>query len=71
MRLYKTIGLAEEDRGDSSQWIAQWQGTQADAAAARKDFKARGLAKIETKEVDVPTDKAGLLTWLNANVTGE
>lgn len=66
MKLYKTKGL-----NDQEGWSQKWDGTQADARATRKDFKERGLSKIETKEVDVPTDKPGLLAWLNANVTGE
>lgn len=71
MHLYKTSGYAEEDRGDASNWIAKWDGTQADAAKTRKAMKTDGLTKIETKEVDIPTDKAGLLTWLNAHCAGE
>ena len=38
----------------------QWAGTQADA---------RDLAGKAWEEVDVPTDKPGLLAWLNANPT--
>lgn len=71
MKLYKTVGYAEQDRGDASNWIAAWDGTQADATACRKKMKADGLKDIETKDVDVPTNKAGLLAWLNENVTGE
>lgn len=71
MRLYKTTGYAEEDRGDSSNWISKWDGTQADATTTRKSMKADGLVKIETKEVDVPTSKPELLAWLNVHCAGE
>ena len=44
-----------------------WVGSQADAAKKRKELVSSGFkrAEIETVEVDVPTDKAGLLAWLN------
>lgn len=62
MRLYRTKGL-NADEGI----IYLWDGTQADAAARRKRLKADGVTGVETKEVDVPTSKAELLTWLNEN----
>ncbi len=62
MRLYKTSGEKADHEVKTS-----WAGTQADAAKARKEAKAVGLLFIETEEVDVPTDKAGLLKWLNEN----
>lgn len=71
MRLYKTVGLSEQDTGDASSWITKWDGTQADAAARRKEFKANELGKIKTEEVDVPTSKQELLAWLNAHAVGE
>lgn len=71
MKLYKTQGLTKEDRGDVSSWITCWDGTQVDAASRRKEFKTRELDKIKTVDVDVPTDKTGLLAWLNANCVGE
>jgi hypothetical protein len=42
-------------------------GSQADAASKRKELVAEGFkrAEITTVEVDVPTDKAGLLDFLN------
>lgn len=44
-----------------------WVGSQAEAAAARASFTSDGhkRADIETKEVDVPTDKKGLIEFLN------
>jgi hypothetical protein len=69
MKLYRTQHLVRNPAtGDSTPFT--WQGTQADAAAKRKELKTAGCADVETKGVDVPTDKAGLLAWLNTNVTG-
>jgi hypothetical protein len=59
MRLYRTTIV---DNGEEK---VSWQGTQADARAARKgDFE-----NVETDEVDVPTSKPELLDWLNKNCT--
>lgn len=61
MKLYKTIADNGSDR------LTLWAGTQADAASARKTFVQSGYkrAEVETVEVDVPTNKAGLLDFLN------
>lgn len=49
-----------------------WQGTQADARKARisfeepfKEIKPLKRPKVVVEEVDVPTNKEGLLTFLN------
>lgn len=64
MRLYKTNFIDDAaDEGRREQ--ATWSGTQADAAKDRKRLKTEGMRSIETEEVDVPTDKAGLLQFLN------
>lgn len=69
MKLYKTTVVNE---ADSWQGIS-WQGTQADAASVRKKAMDDGAKRkdVTTEDVEVPTDKAGLLAWLNANCTGE
>lgn len=61
MKLYLIHGNTETKR------FGKWVGTQADAAATRKTFMEEGAkrAELETKEIDVPTDKAGLLEFLN------
>ena len=61
MKLYLVHGNTETKQ------LAKWVGTQADAAATRKAFMEEGAkrADLDTKEVDVPTDKAGLLEFLN------
>lgn len=45
--------------------------SQADAAGARKELVDEGFKRtdITTTEVDVPTDKAGLLNFLNLMAT--
>lgn len=69
MRLYKTIAVSNRDDGDQSLVMRKWSGTQSDAGKTRKEFVSQGFkrAEVETFEVDVPTDKQGLLAWLNAN----
>lgn len=47
-----------------------WQGTQELAKAKRKDLE-QDCEGIDTIEFDVPTDKPGLLAFLNEYVTGE
>jgi hypothetical protein len=46
-----------------------WRGTQADARKAEKDLEEQfGRHEVEKFEaVNVPTDKAGLLDFLNEN----
>ena len=63
MRLYLTSYIDDEKNDSIQRGI--YVGTQADAAKSRKGLKAQGMRNIETKEVDVPTDKAGLMTYLN------
>lgn len=60
MRLYKvTFENGTDERS------VRWAGTQADANAVKKSVGP--TAEPEVEEVDVPTDKPGLLAWLNAN----
>lgn len=61
MKLYKlTLRNDEKSR-------VKWVGTQADAANTRKTWVTAGAKRndIDTEEVDVPTDKQGLLKFLN------
>ena len=63
MRVYKIEAL-----GTKTKWV----GTQAEAANIRKQFvdAGRKRAELTTSEVNVPTDKAGLLAFLNENASG-
>jgi hypothetical protein len=71
MKLYRTQHHNPDANNSGLQLKYHWQGTQSDASACRRELKEKGFKEIETKDIDVPTDKAGLLAWLNANVTGE
>lgn len=66
MRLYKITAL-NTSRGDAPDSDITWVGSQTDAAAKRKQLTAEGFTRkeIETEEIDVPTDKAGLMAFLN------
>lgn len=69
MKVYKITALRSTASSDTPDSEIHWVGSQADAASKRKELTSSGFkrAEIETAEVDVPTDKAGLLSWLNAN----
>ena len=78
MKLYRIEnpeGVFEDKKEsvESTNKIA-WAGTQADARKIRIEFeepfkilKSGSRPHIEVEEVDVPTDKQGLLAWLNEN----
>lgn len=48
----------------------RWEGTQADTNAKHKLIQ-QTASETEVVEFDVPTDKPGLLSFLNEYVTGE
>lgn len=66
MKLYR-IAAIRSTNSETPDSEIHWVGSQADAAKKRKELVSSGFkrAEIETVEVDVPTDKAGLLVWLN------
>lgn len=71
MRLYKVE--VEKDAASEDQPRVAWAGTQADAKAAKRELaEAHGMGPLSKSvsyaEVDVPTDKAGLLQFLRDNV---
>lgn len=60
MRLYQTTNTANGD--------TEWHGTQSEASKCRAAITASsGHRTGETAEIDVPTNKAELLAWLNKN----
>jgi hypothetical protein len=76
MKLYLITnpGLENEDRTELSH--REYAGTQADARKVRiteeahyKDMKPKDRPTVAVEEVDVPTDKAGLLAYLNKLVS--
>lgn len=63
MRLYKTTATRD---GDVRQTL--WAGSQAAAAADRKSLVSDAGFKrneVNTEEVEVPTNKTGLIQFLN------
>ena len=78
MNLYKVTSPAHnfgtEAEPDLVPAITLWRGTSSDAREARitfevpfKDIKPAKRPKVLVEEIDVPTNKGGLLDWLNAN----
>lgn len=60
MQLYKTIV-----RNANNDLVAiTWQGSQAEASKARTAAKKDGC-KAVSEHVNIPTDKQGMLGWLN------
>ena len=67
MKLYKTTARLD-DRD-----VTRWTGTQSDSKKARMELaEEHGLKKteVEIEEVEVPTNKPGLLAFLNENLGG-
>jgi hypothetical protein len=62
MRLYK-VSYLDINAG----MVTAWAGTQLDAKAVQKDMRARRVGADEPKieEIDFPTDKPGLLAYIN------
>ena len=65
MKLYRTGWVDDED--DIDRYKHKWLGTQADCRALEKELRAQFMVSIKTHEQEVPTDKPGLLAWLNIN----
>ena len=63
MKLYRIVAASEK----GADIITRWVGTQSDAAKTRKELVADGFkrAELSTEEVDVPTNKEGLIAFLN------
>lgn len=51
--------------------VKKWGGSMADCRAAKAELVEKGVAEkashVTYEEVEVPTDKAGLIVFLNAN----
>jgi len=62
MRLYLTSYIDDQD--DTIQQSV-YHGTLSDASKSRVALKKDGMRDIKTEDVDVPTDKAGLMAYLN------
>lgn len=75
MRAYTVAhaGLPQKD-GDTKPFC-QYAGTQSDASQVKNkvwdDYRDTGIKRADIKidEVEVPTDKKGLISWINDNLT--
>lgn len=80
MKLYKitrpthTIKAGERD-SDDVEGVTQFAGSQADARKGRIEFEApfkalkpKDRPEVTVEEIDVPTDKKGLIEFLNGLV---
>ena len=66
MKLYKITAIPAGALNETPNQT-HWVGSQAEASAKRKELVSSGFkrAELTTDEVEVPTDKKGLLGFLN------
>lgn len=64
MKLYQTKYY---DGGEDTPDCAAWSGTQVQASKDRLSLIKNGKERVNTVETDVPTNKADLIAFLNAN----
>lgn len=72
MKLYKVTRPIHEFNDEDVDGVVQFAGSQADARKTRIDFEApfkslkpKDRPEVTVEEVDVPTDKKGLIEFLN------
>jgi len=70
MKLYLTSYIDDTEGRDTAN-CKQFTGTLSDASKSRVALKKEGMRDIKTEDVDVPTDKTGLMAYLNKLVTAE
>ena len=75
MKLYKITRPIHELNGEDVDDMTQFAGSQADARKARieletpfKHLKPKDRPEVTVEEIDVPTDKKGLIEFLNGLV---
>lgn len=75
MKLYKITRPSHELNGADFDDMTQFAGSQADARKVRIDFEApfkhlkpKDRPEVTVEEVEVPTDKKGLIEFLNGLV---
>lgn len=64
MKLYFTKFI-DDEAPNGTMFQQKWYGTQAEQKKDAKALHSVGMRNIEQMQVNVPTDKAGLLAWLN------
>lgn len=72
MKLYKISRPIHEFNDEDVDGVVQFAGSQADARKTRIDFEApfkslkpKDRPEVKVEEIDVPTDKKGLIEYLN------
>lgn len=75
MKLYKVTRPIHEFNDEDVDGVVQFAGTQADARKTHIDFEApfkslkpKDRPEVKVEEIDVPTDKKGLIEFLNGLV---
>lgn len=68
MKLTKQTAVVAKDGDNAVRIDTMWSGSQAEASAQRSAWTKGGIKRVDitTDEIDVPTDKKGLLGFLNA-----
>lgn len=63
MNLYKVVAKKKDEPA-----VIKWVGSQSEASSTRRELVEAGFKRveIETETVSVPTDKLGLIGFLNS-----
>lgn len=77
--VYRAVGKAgmgvSLDGGQIEVNAVRWFSSEVQAKAGRKslaeELNLRSYKEVEVEQVDIPTSKAGIIEWLNANHTTE
>lgn len=71
MKLYLVTAMMDVDGDDREREVSEFVGSQAEAATVRARHVKEGTPRkdIKTTDVNVPTDKEGLLRFLNLVAT--
>lgn len=70
MKLYR-IEYGVTDEANRDLVCVQWAGTQAEAKKIERELMDGDAYDIDCETIDVPTDKPGLLEWLNQHMSGD
>jgi len=70
MKLYR-IEYGTTDEFENNLVCVQWAGTALLSQTAKKQLLEGKAYDIQVDQVEVPTDKEGLLAWLNEHMAGD
>jgi hypothetical protein len=71
MLLYKTTYQVQNEKDEPVKTLTIWNGSAKDAGTARKRIRQTyGFIpnSVQSAKIDIPTDKAGLLKFLNSGL---